>query len=478
MKAIVWSIAGCDSSGGAGVIADTHTFSHLNVHGCSVITAATAQNGETVLANNLLASDQIKSQMDALLHGFSPAAIKIGMIASIETIALLEKYLQTFTAKIVVDPVLISTTGKNLFDPDMHDYIRHLKNIFPSIDLLTPNLFEASALLNRSICSSEDIEEAARELLSLGLKSVLIKSEHDYFSNGSQSFWLSSKRYPQKNYRGTGCVFSSAIAASLANGHSMEDAIVIAKMYVSRGIRLARHESEKTAYLYHGGFPAELLDLPMISNQPLSDHPPGFPSCGEKPLGLYPVVDSSDWLKKLLPLGVSTIQLRIKDKEGSELENEIKKAIALANQYNARLFINDYWELAILHGAYGVHLGQEDLHTANIKKIRDAGLRLGLSTHCFHEVARAHAFSPSYFACGPLFETSSKIMPFLSQGIDKLNYWKRLLNHRPLVAIGGIHENNIAEVVKTGVDGIAMISSITKSSYPEKITQQFLELLS
>jgi rhodanese-related sulfurtransferase len=114
-------------------------------------------------------------------------------------------------------------------------------------------------------------------------------------------------------------------------------------------------------------------------------------------------------------------------------------------------------------GAYGVHLGQEDLNDADVHKIHAAGLRLGISTHCYYEVARAHAYHPSYIAIGPVFKTDSKIMSFPPQGLDRLHYWRRLLPNYPLVAIGGINEMNMQDVLATGVDGVAMISAITKA---------------
>src|SRR5207253_3406413 len=125
----------------------------------------------------------------------------------------------------------------------------------------------------------------------------------DFWTDGHQAFWLSSKRFVQKNYRGTGCVFSSAIAASLAQGYAMQDALVIAKMIVSRGIRLAKYVSDDVAYLYHAGLPDDILDLPSVTTSPQLSQLI-FPSCGNERLGLYPVVDNSEWLKKLLPLGI------------------------------------------------------------------------------------------------------------------------------------------------------------------------------
>lgn len=201
-----------------------------------------------------------------------------------------------------------------------------------------------------------------------------------------------------------------------------------------------------------------------------------FPDCGETPLGLYPIVDSVDWVSKLLPLGVKTIQLRIKNKPDKDLAAEIQQSIAIANTYQARLFINDYWQMAIRYGAYGVHLGQEDLNSANIEKIHQAGLRLGISTYDYDEIARAYALSPSYIACGPIFATFSKDIASAPQGIDQLKRWRRLLSC-PLVAIGGITLARVPAILATNVDGIAMISAITQADDPIATTQQLLEMV-
>ena len=130
-------------------------------------------------------------------------------------------------------------------------------------------------------------------------------------------------------------------------------------------------------------------------------------------LGLYPVVDSVEWVTRLLDAGVRTLQLRIKDKTEAEAEADVAAAIALGQRYHARLFINDYWRLAIKHQAYGVHLGQEDLQTADPDAIRRAGLRLGVSTHDDMEIDVALAVRPSYIALGHVFPTQTKQMPSL-----------------------------------------------------------------
>ena len=130
-----------------------------------------------------------------------------------------------------------------------------------------------------------------------------------------------------------------------------------------------------------------------------------FPATASR-LGLYPVVDSVEWIARLLEVGVRTLQLRIKDREEEAVEPAVIESIALGKRYNARLFINDYWQLAVKHRAYGVHLGQEDLDVANLNAIREAGLRLGVSTHDDYELDRALAIRPSYIALGHIFPVS------------------------------------------------------------------------
>lgn len=180
--------------------------------------------------------------------------------------------------------------------------------------------------------------------------------------------------------------------------------------------------------------------------------------------GLYAVVDSVEWIARLLDAGVMTLQLRIKDDCTAEKEQAIIESIRLAAKRNARLFINDDWQLAIKHGAYGVHLGQEDLDTADLTAIYQAGLRLGVSTHDSREIDRVLSFNPSYIALGHVFPTNTKQMPSHPQGLDNLRHHVRRLAGIPTVAIGGISIDRSAEVLATGVGSIAVVSAITRAA--------------
>ncbi|AVR01647.1 thiamine phosphate synthase [Pluralibacter gergoviae] len=202
---------------------------------------------------------------------------------------------------------------------------------------------------------------------------------------------------------------------------------------------------------------------------------PDFPPVPRR-LGLYPVVDSVEWIARLLDAGARTLQLRIKDKRDEEVEADVIRAITLGRQYRARLFINDYWRLAVKHGAYGVHLGQEDLQTTDLNAIREAGLRLGVSTHDDMEMDVALAAKPSYIALGHVFPTQTKQMPSAPQGVQQLAAHVARLGDYPTVAIGGISIARAPEVLATGVGSIAVVSAITQAPDWQLATAQLLEM--
>jgi len=199
-----------------------------------------------------------------------------------------------------------------------------------------------------------------------------------------------------------------------------------------------------------------------------------FKDCGNIPLGVYPLVDQAEKLKILYNLGITTAQLRIKNLKDKALEDEIIKAITISKKYNARLFINDFWELAIKYKAYGIHLGQEDLATTDLTAIYNAGIRLGVSTHTTKEIKMALEIEPSYLAIGPIFETTSKVVDYDTVGVEELTKWSSNVPY-PIVAIGGINLTNIKNIITIStVDGIAMISEFLENN---KISPQKTKLL-
>ncbi len=468
---IAWTIAGSDSGGGAGIQADLKTFQAFGVHGCSIITAITAQNSLRVDDIYYLQAKTINAQLQSLTGDLDAAAIKIGMLSDADSIEVIAEYLKHYSGFVVYDPVMASSSGKGF----IYNNKVVISKLIPQLDLITPNLLEAQQLTGRKIIGFNDIVLCAMDLINLGVKNVLIKGGHgedksfchDYWTDGHESFWLANVRINSLHSHGSGCVLSSSIAANIAQGYSLNDALVIANMYVHQGIRLASSKGQGPGPVVIGGFPNDFVDLPYLTHSPLKTKPHKFTDCGAKKLGLYPILDDSAEVLKLVKQGITTIQLRIKNPSQIDLESQIMQSIKIARHYNCRLFINDYWQLAIKHDAYGIHLGQSDIETADIDLIRKSGLRLGISTHCFYEVARAHAINPSYIACGPIFPTTTKVMPFEPQGVMRLNYWCQLLEY-PVVAIGGINRQRVKAVLKTGVSGMAMISAVDALCYTDR----------
>jgi hydroxymethylpyrimidine kinase / phosphomethylpyrimidine kinase / thiamine-phosphate diphosphorylase len=479
-KPIVWTIAGSDSGGGAGIQADLHTFADFQVHGCTVITALTAQNSVSVQDIQYATAENFSAQLESLENDLSAKVIKIGMLGNAESIDCLNKFLVRSPKTVVYDPVMVATSGGALMSLSMINQV--IEKLLPKVYLLTPNLMEVNFLLNTKINTQQDIERSAKQLLALGTQQVLIKGGHgsgdfcyDYYSDGTLSFWLTNPRLDHPHTHGSGCTLSAAITALLARGYTIQDALVIAKMYVTQGIRLASALGQGAGPVEHLGWPMCQDDLPMLTRDaPVETLIEKFPDCGDKPLGLYPIVDSFAWVKRLVSLGVTTLQLRIKNGDPAWVEEQIKHSVEWCTQYAVRLFINDYWQLAIAYHAYGVHLGQEDLSAVDIEQLRASGLRLGISTHCYAEVACAHALQPSYIAIGPIFHTASKPMVFAPQGIASLKRWCATLSDYRLVAIGGIDSDNLASVLATGVDGVAVISAITQSPDPDVTVREWL----
>lgn len=191
-----------------------------------------------------------------------------------------------------------------------------------------------------------------------------------------------------------------------------------------------------------------------------------FAHCPRK-LGLYAVLPDAVWVGRMARAGVPTVQLRFKSDSAQAIEREVRAAVQAVRGTSALLFINDHWQAAMAAGVYGVHLGQEDLATADMSALRAAGLRLGLSTHGYAEMCIADRLSPSYVAMGAVFPTTLKRMATAPQGVARLAAYVRLMRDYPSVAIGGIDANNLADVLATGVGSVAVVRALVAAPDPE-----------
>ncbi|NGZ67545.1 thiamine phosphate synthase [Vibrio aestuarianus subsp. cardii] len=311
--------------------------------------------------------------------------------------------------------------------------------------------------------------------LALGAQDAFELKDQWYKGQELCSFYYSSSLESSNS----GITHFAWVLALLSLDFPLEDALVLA--------RAAMNVSRETWPAESSYFPKPTIKQNfLVTNLETNNDDLVFPVMNQESLGLYPVVDSVDWIERLLKMGVKTIQLRIKDTEHPELESNIIKAIKLGQKYNAQVFINDHWQLAIKHQAFGVHLGQEDIETADLEQIAKAGLCLGLSTHGYYELLRVAQLKPSYIALGHIFPTTTKQMPSKPQGLVRLKLYQQLIddlakstgiNPIPTVAIGGIDLNNAEQVWQCGVSSLAVVRAITEAKNTKVAIQSFNSIM-
>ena len=189
----------------------------------------------------------------------------------------------------------------------------------------------------------------------------------------------------------------------------------------------------------------------------------------------YPIFDSSLWLKKLIPGGIKFVQLRIKNQPKTKIRYEIQKAKLICDKYDAILVINDYWEMALEENCSFVHIGQEDLLSCDIKKLKLNSIKIGISTHDQDELETALSNSPDYIALGPIYPTILKKMKWGHQGVKKLTDWKKQIGEIPLVAIGGMTPERSLEAFDAGADIVSAVTDITLNESPKNRVIKWLE---
>lgn len=482
MTAAVMIIAASDSGCGAGIAADIFTARDFGVFPVTAETGVTCQTSEGCFGVSPVPAEFVLETIQRLDGDFSPAAVKIGLIpdrqildAVIEGIEGIRKKHPVF---VVADPVSSASAGGIMSGLVKDDYLR----LFSACDLVTPNVPELEMLTGARISCPDDLRNAAVSLASgLGGTSVLAKGGHirgeyvfDFLLTSGYSAWFGEPYFDHCNKHGTGCTLSSAIASAMADNYDLNDAAALAEAYVTGGLSDALQIGHGPGPVRHDGLSQAFGCLPFINEEtPSVRRYPEFPRCPAR-LGLYPVMPDLEWLERVLRAGVKTAQLRIKDRNDPCLFEKIQKAAELGKKYDACVFIDDHWEMAIEAGAYGVHLGQEDLLTADLGRISKAGLRLGVSTHGWYELSKAIALRPSYIALGHIFDTKTKKMKSKTQGIDRLRLFAGAVGDIPTVAIGGLSGRRFYDAVNTGVGSVACVTAITESPDPEQQIREYM----
>lgn len=259
--------------------------------------------------------------------------------------------------------------------------------------------------------------------------------------------------------------YLAALHACSTLGFIAIDAETLAQAWQAQSERLGRFDPAR--------WPDDPRDFGLAGAEPAL----AFPEC-PRALGLYGVLPDAQWVGRMARAGVPTVQLRFKSEDREAIAREVRAAVAAVEGTGALLFINDHWREAIAAGAYGVHVGQEDLDALagdDLQAIHAAGLRLGVSTHGYAEMVRAHAVQPSYIALGAVFPTTLKKMATAPQGLARLDAYVRLMGQYPLVAIGGISADLFAAVRATGVGSVAVVRALVNAEDPQAAAHALMQ---
>ncbi len=498
---VIWSIAGLDTAGGAGLSADQRAADALGVHLCPVAACLTAQHSQGVQSLHPVSAEVLDAQLQALATDLPPRAIKTGLLGDVGLIRTVALWVDRLRAQapagtdphrhvaLVVDPVLKASAGGAAFASEAI-VAAYREWLLPRATVLTPNRHEALALLSagndartHAHATLPELAQALAQLAHPGVQAVAITGGDaqavglqqdpdvatqddqwaiDWLHTPHAQGWLCAPRVPTPHHHGTGCTFASATAAALALGHVAADALTLAKM-VTRQALVQGHAAGQgagpvRAAAAAGAQPFGPLPwlgigtaLPWQLGWREGDAPVGatlFAPFTPPADGLYGILADHTALQAAAEAGVACLQLRHKARAG--VEAHITASAAACARHGATFFVNDHWDLALdllpadAHPTLqlGLHLGQEDLLALDAvgqARLRQARhrVRLGLSSHSLWELARAAGCGASLIACGPVQATTTKDMPWLPQGEDNLRWW---VGHSPVpvVAIGGL----------------------------------------
>lgn len=492
---IIWSIAGLDSAGGAGLSADQRAADALGVHLCPITAALTAQHSQGVEAVFPVAASALQAQMAALSEDLPPSVIKTGLLGSVAAIEAVAKWVDAKRANtpqgqdphrhlaLVVDPVLGASAGGAAFASD-EILEAYRTQLLPRATVITPNRAEARRLLRqagRHDGADTDVPQLAADLQTLGARSVVITGGDvpgpspyciDWLQTPHACGWLTAPRIDTRHTHGSGCTFASGLAASMALGHVEADAAVLAKMLTHHALQQARQAGggagpvlasrQFSAPLDEGGAPLPWLGLGSQLPWRLqrTDRAQLFAPFTAPAQRLYGIVPSAAQFNQAVHAGLTCVQLRHKAHEGAAqaiadsldaARQQARLQESCAEAEPLQVFINDHldeawsaFEDVPTHPLLrlGVHLGQEDLLALTTEQqarllARSTDRLLGLSSHSLWELARAAGCGASVIACGPVQPTTTKDMPWRPQGLNNLAWWVRH-SPAPVVAIGGL----------------------------------------
>ena len=477
----VLSIAGSDSGGGAGIQADIKACAANGAFAATAITALTAQNTVGVSGVELTSNDMLRSQIDAVLNDFRVDAIKTGMVPNESAARIIaQAFVSHAIGALVVDPVMVTSSGSLLMPAEEAEGI--CRTLFPLASVVTPNIHEACSLLKiPSIRSIKEMEAAAKALFELGPAYVLLKGGHmiedqtagkvvDVLYDGVTFEHISGDYVPSPNTHGTGCTLASAIAANMAKGMAVPEAVLQAKSYLSRIIQRSR-------YMRMGEGPHGPLDHMALYTSSTLGHRRRINAIN---LSVYAVTDgdlNKKWGRSMVDAvsaavagGATVVQLREKRSSSADFLATALAVKEVTAATGVPLIINDRVDIALACGADGVHLGQDDMPVAVARKLLGAHMILGVSAKTVEQALRAERDGADYLGVGAVFGSSTK-SDAVNIGIEGLAR-VRAVTDLPIVAIGGItNGDSVQSVIRQQVQGAAVVSAIFDSDDVEAATR-------
>ena len=473
--------------------ADLKTFSALGVYGA---TAITVQNTVGVKYVHALPPQVVYDQIVTVMEDIMPDAVKIGMVNDAETLDAIVRALTLHRPRfLVVDPVMVSTSGCALMQADALQVME--ERLLPMADIVTPNLPEAWTLAG----TDRSVDEAAQAILRLGVKALLIKGGHaegttktDYLyvsdDDGVKRTEFSSATVDTFNTHGTGCTLSSAIAAMLARGHGMEEAVRQAKMYLTEALKagadvVVGHGHGPVCHFFSQQVNEFFSQQVNESTSQQADKSNLLVCSSARPLSTKKVdsfaklqfithfTDRYSYLDSAMMAlegGCQWIQLRMKDADEAEIERTARQILPECRRRGAVFIIDDHVELVKRMGADGVHLGKNDMPVDEARRILGDEFIIGGTANTFEDIQRLAAQGADYIGCGPFRFTTTKknLAPMLGiEGYENIvSLMKTHGINLPIVAIGGITYDDIPRIMSTGVTGIAISGSVLRADNP------------
>lgn len=462
------TIAGSDCSGGAGIQADIKTMSALGCYAASVITSVTSQNTSGVYGIYNVPSAAISSQIKSVMDDIRPMAIKIGMVNDSDSVKAIADSLYHYKIRnLIIDPIMVSSSGVSLMNKDTIKIF--CDRLVCHALLLTPNIPEAEVLSDIKITDEESISVAATRILKTGCRYVLIKGGHiegdiktDYLYtlNGDKGVLIKKYSTPTvntPNTHGTGCTMSSAITSYIARGLTVVSAIGKAKEFMYEALHTgAEFKIGKGKGPVCHFFKPEKVIPRSLYVQFITHH-------NEH----YSYLDSA---MLALKGGCRWIQLRMKDVSDKEFLNIAETTQSLCRKYNAVFIIDDHVDIALKIKADGVHLGKNDMPADEARNILGNGFIIGGTANTFEDIERLYCDGVDYIGCGPFRFTTTKknLSPILGlSGYENIvNRMKAAGITTPVVAIGGIENEDIHQIMQTGINGIALSGAILNAAKP------------